>query len=204
MPLRPAPPSPETTPISLHQLCPVPTSCSLLPSAGAQIPRVKSGLSLSLSLSFHIIYSFNSVGMPATAFPTLHVPYNLSLKSVKSEFLSQSFVTNPRPGIKVDLPFSNTWKYFWFKTQKSTAIQVQTNVVPRHSYAGTDTNHSQTCSRSRWSASRSYRLTPGNHPVPNVKETGLASGVRSERHGKPLPPGFDPRNALPIASRYTD
>jgi hypothetical protein len=61
------------------------------------------------------------------ASPTVYVPYNLS---IKSKFLSQPILTNPRPGTKVASPFSNTWKYFWFKIKKFTALQVQMNFVP--------------------------------------------------------------------------
>ena len=109
-----------------------PKSPQLLPSAGAKIPRVKKGLSQ--FFPHHLYFQFCRY---PSAFPTVHVSYNLSRKSEKSEFLPRPFLTNPRTGIKVNFPFSDTWKYFWFTTLKFTAIQVQINFVPRHTYEGT-------------------------------------------------------------------
>jgi len=50
----------------------------------------------------------------------------------------------------------------------------------------------------------SAALNPGKHPVPIVEEVGWAPGpVWTDAENLP-PPGFDPRNVHPVASRYTD
>ena len=102
---------------------------SLLPSVGAGIPHVKDVLS-----QFVPHHLFSQFCWYPCASPTVYPPYNLTLKS---EFLSQAILRNPRTDIKVAFPFSDTWKYFWFKIQKFTATQVQINFVPRCTYAGT-------------------------------------------------------------------
>ena len=49
-------------------------------------------------------------------------------------------------------------------------------------------------------------FTPGKDPVPIVQEAGWAPGPvwTGAENLTPPPPGFDPRTAQPVASRYTD
>jgi len=48
-------------------------------------------------------------------------------------------------------------------------------------------------------------FTPGKHRVPVVQKAGRASGlVWTGTEKISLPPGFDPGNAQPVASRYTN
>ena len=47
-------------------------------------------------------------------------------------------------------------------------------------------------------------VTPGKELVPIVQEAGWAPGpVWTGAENLALPPGFDPRTAQPVASRYT-
>ena len=47
-------------------------------------------------------------------------------------------------------------------------------------------------------------LTPGKDPVPNLQETGWASGPVWTGVENLAPPGFDPWTVQPVGSRYTD
>jgi len=47
-------------------------------------------------------------------------------------------------------------------------------------------------------------LTPGKDLVPIVQEAGWASGPVWTGAENLAPPGFDPRTAKPVGSRYTD
>ena len=48
-------------------------------------------------------------------------------------------------------------------------------------------------------------LPPGKDPLPIIQEAGWASGpVWTGAENLAPPPGFDPRTAQPLASRYTD
>ena len=55
-----------------------------------------------------------------------------------------------------------------------------------------------------WSAARPGRiLPPGKDPVPIVQKAGWAPGPVWTAENL-APPGFDPRTAQPVVSRYTD
>ena len=47
-------------------------------------------------------------------------------------------------------------------------------------------------------------LPPGKDPVPIVQEAGWAPGLVWTSEENLAPPGFDPRTAQLVASRYTD
>ena len=47
-------------------------------------------------------------------------------------------------------------------------------------------------------------FTPGKEPLPIVQEAGWASGPVWTGAKNLAPPGFDPRTAQPVGSRYTD
>ena len=54
------------------------------------------------------------------------------------------------------------------------------------------------------STPRSGHFIPGKIPVPVVHEAGWVSGPVWPRRKIAPPPGFDPRNVHPVASRCTD
>ena len=56
-----------------------------------------------------------------------------------------------------------------------------------------------------WSAARTGLLyPPGKDPVPTVQEGGWAPGPIWTGAENLAPPGFDPRTAQNVVSRYTD
>ena len=55
-----------------------------------------------------------------------------------------------------------------------------------------------------WSSSPPAAFTPGKDPVHIVQEAGRAPGPVWTGAVNLAPPGFDPRTAQPVASRYTD